>query len=66
MTADDPLLDLAAIAEYTGDSIDYVRRRTKLPEAHPEYLPAIKHAGRIKARRSAVNAWIDRNSEAAS
>ena len=62
---DDPLMDLAAIAAYSGSSVDWVRRRAHLPSNHPEYLAVLKHAGKLKARRSVVNAWIDACAEVA-
>lgn len=66
MTAADPLLDLPAIAEYAGGvSVDYVRRCSRLGDTNPKHLPLTKFAGRLVARRSTVDAWIDRNTNAA-
>ena len=65
MTSPDPLLDLARVAEYASSSIDYVRKATKRPENDPERLPSFRHAGKIKVRLSAVDAWIERTSEPA-
>lgn len=56
---DDPLMTLPEIAAYTASSETYVRRHMNLAETNPARLPSVLHAGKKKARRSWVNAWID-------
>ena len=60
MTIDDPLMTLPEIADYAKVGAGEVRRDMKRTQTDPRFLPGILHRGKLKARRSAVNAWIDR------
>ena len=59
----DPLLDIPSIADYAKTSPDMVRRAIKRAESSRDHLPAMKHFGKLKARLSDVDAWIDRTKE---
>ena len=61
----DPLLDIPSIADYAKTSPDMVRRAIKRAASLPDHLPAMKHYGKLKARLSDVDAWIDRTKEPA-
>ena len=60
MTANDPQMTPPEIADYAKVGSGEVRRDMKRTQADPRHLPGILHRGRVEARRSAVNAWIDR------
>ena len=57
--ADDPVMSLAAIAAYAGTSVDTIRRAMRRGEDNPQRLQGHLRAGRLTARRSEVNRWLD-------
>lgn len=62
---EDPLMNLEQIAAYASVGAGEVRRDMKRTPSDPRWLAGIKHRGRLKARRSAVNDWIDRGASPA-
>lgn len=57
-----PLLTIPDIAAYAKVGPGEVRRHMKRAATDPRFLPGVMHAGKLKARLSEVDAWIDRNS----
>jgi hypothetical protein len=64
-TLGDPLLTLREACIYTGCSDSYLRDCINRADEHPLHLAAIRHAGKIKIRHSALEDWITRTSEPA-
>lgn len=62
---DDPLLTIQAIALYASVGAGEVRRDMKRAGDDPRRLAGVLHRGKLKARRSEVNAWIERNAQPA-
>lgn len=63
----DPWLTLAEAVTYTGGTSErQLRKCYRLPESHPEHLKAVKHMRKfVKIRRSWLDDWMNRTSEAA-
>lgn len=61
----DPLMTLPEIAAYAKVGAGEVRRDMKRTKTDPRYLNGILHHGKLKARLSEVDVWIERNSKPA-